>query len=136
MLVVIVLTLALPTSAWAGPLAEALEKAARETALAQQPGPETRSRTRFWTGLALLAGGAALVTLGTVEIGDDETGPDDGEDLDDSDDGEDSDVNKGLIGGGVAAASLGGWLLLTGRSEPVAAPSRRGGVTLSHTVRF
>jgi hypothetical protein len=56
-------------------------------------------------------------------LGDDEDGPDDGEDFDESDDGEDSDGwgNKALIGGGVAAATIGGVLLLTGggRMGPV-----------------
>ena len=105
----------------AGPLRAAVEKAGHELARAQQE-PEKQGQGRRWTGIALLAGGGALVTLGTVELGDDETGPDDGEDLDDSDDGEDSDGwgNKALIGGGVAAAVLGGVLLLTGsRLRPV-----------------
>jgi hypothetical protein len=135
-LIAIVLTLAVPAGASAGPLKEAMEKAARELPLAQQPNVETRSRGRFWTGIALLAGGAVLTTLGTVELGDDETGPDDGEDFDESDDGEDSDINKGMIGGGVAAAAAGGWLLLTGRRSGPAAPSRRGSVVVRHTIRF
>ena len=31
-------------------------------------------RGRFWTGVALVARGATLVTLGTVELGDDQPG--------------------------------------------------------------
>ena len=85
-LLALVLTLALPAGASAGPLKEAVEKAARESSLGQQPAPETtRSRSRFWTGMALIAGGTVLATLGSFEIGDDEDGPDDPEDSDDSD---------------------------------------------------
>ena len=109
------LALALPCAASAGPLKESVEKAGKELALAQTTDAETRSRSRFWTGIALIAGGGALAVLGSVELGDDETGPDDGEDLDDSDDGEDSDGwgNKALLGGGIAAATAGGVLLIT-----------------------
>jgi hypothetical protein len=132
-----VLVLTVPAAASAGPLKEAIEKAGRELALAQREA-ETRGRGRFWTGIGLIAGGGVLAALGTVELGDDEIGPDDGEDFDDSDDGEDSDGwgNKALIGGGIAAATIGGVLLLTGRtSSPVVSP-RPGGVTVRHTVRF
>lgn len=134
----VVLSLALPTGASAGPLKEAVEKAGREASLAQQPGAETRSRTRFWTGIALIAGGGVLATLGSVEFGDDETGPDDGEDLDNSDDGEDSDGwgNKALLGGGIAAASVGGFLLLTGRKAGPVVTLRKGSVLVHQTVRF
>lgn len=137
-LIAVVLSLAVPAGASAGPLKEAVEKAARELPLAQQPDPDTESRSRFWTGIALLAGGAVLTTLGSVELGDDEdeTGPDDEEDFDESDDGEDEDVNKALIGSGVAAAAVGGWLLITGRRSGTAVSARRGGVVVRHTVRF
>ena len=49
-----------------------------------------------------------LATLGSLELGDDETGPDDGEDLNGSDDEEDSDGwgNKALLSGGIAAATV------------------------------
>lgn len=137
-IVAIGLVLALPGAASAGPVKESAEKATRELALAQTE-TETRSRSRFWTGIALLAGGGVLATLGSVELGDDETGPDDGEDLDNSDDGEDSDGwgNKALIGGGIAAATVGGVLLLTGRKKagPVVS-MRHGGVVVRQTVRF
>ena len=83
------LALTLPSAVSAGPLKAAAEKAGREIALSQSA-METRSRSRFWTGVALIAGGGALALL-SAEFGDDETGPDDGEDSDDSDDGEDSD---------------------------------------------
>jgi hypothetical protein len=131
-----VLALALPASVSAGPIREAAEKAARELEAVQPE--EGRSRTRFWSGIALIAGGGVLATLGAVEIGDDETGPDDGEDLDNSDDGEDSDgwANKGLIGGGVAAAALGGVLLLTGNKRGPVVSMRPGRVTVRHTIRF
>ncbi|HEY6362484.1 MAG TPA: hypothetical protein VIX63_15330 [Vicinamibacterales bacterium] len=138
-LIAIVVVLTMPAGASAGPLKEAVEKAGRELAAAQQQGDETQSRARRWSGWALLAGGGVLTTLGSVEIGDDESGPDDGEDSDDSDDGEDSDGwgNKAMIGGGIAAASLGAVLLLTGRgrSGPVVSV-RPGGVGVRQTVRF
>jgi hypothetical protein len=119
-------------------LKEAAEKAGRDLALAQRE-TETRNRSRFWTGICLIAGGGVLATLGSVELGDDETGPDDGEDFDGSDDGEDSDGwgNKALIGGGIAAATLGGVLLLTGRKNSGPSVSiRPGRITVRHTVRF
>lgn len=131
----LLVALALPAQVSAGPITEAIAKAAREAVNAQREEP-TPSRTRFWTGIALIGGGGLLTTLGAVEIGDDETGPDDGEDLDDSDDGEDSDINKAMIGGGFAAAALGGVLLLTGKkSGPVVSiqPSR---VMVRQTVSF
>lgn len=137
-LVALVLVLALPGGASAGPLKEAAENAGRELALAQREA-ETRSRGRFWTGVGLLAGGGVLAALGSIELGDDETGPDDGEDFDASDDGEDSDgwANKALIGGGIAAATIGSVLLLTGRKGSGPAVSiRPGRVSIRHTVRF
>jgi hypothetical protein len=132
------LALALPGAASAGPIKESVEKAGRALAL-PQPDAETRSRGRFWTGIALLAGGGVLATLGSVELGDDETGPDDGEDLDGSDDGEDSDGwgNKALLSGGIAAATVGGVLLITGRKGALPAVSiRPGRFTVRHRVRF
>jgi hypothetical protein len=135
-LVALLLVCSVPGSAVAGPLEEAVEKAGREIALAQQP-EGGRDRGRFWTGIALLAGGGLLTALGGLEIGDDESGPDDGEDFDESDDGEDSDgVNKALMGGGIAAAALGGVLLLTGRNAGPSVSVRRSGVVVKHTVRF
>ena len=136
--VVVALALSLPAGASAGPLKEAAEKAGRELALAQRD-TEIRNRSRFWTGIGLIAGGGVLAALGSVELGDDETGPDDGEDFDGSDDGEDSDGwgNKALIGGGIAAATLGGVLLLTGRKNSGPSVSiRPGRITVRHTVRF
>ena len=132
-----ILVLAMPAGASAGPLKDAMERAAREMA-ATPPQAETRNRTRFWTGIALIAGGGVLTTLGGLELGDDEDGPDDGEDLDESDDGEDSDGwgNKALIGGGIASAALGGVLLLTGRRSGPVLSLRPGKVIVRHTVRF
>lgn len=136
-LIAIVVALAIPAGASAGPLKEAVEKAGREMAVAQG-NVETRSRGRFWTSIALIAGGGAMTALGSMELGDDETGPDDGEDLDDSDDGEDSDGwgNKALIGSGIASAAVGGVLLITGRRSGPVLSIRPGSVIVRHTVRF
>lgn len=135
--VAMVLAFALPAGASAGPLNEAVERAARESIRAQTD-LETRSRGRFWTGIALIAGGGVLAALGSVELGDDEVGPDDGEDADGSDDGEDSDGwgNKALIGGGIAAATVGGLVLITGRKSGPVVSARPGRVTVRHTIRF
>jgi hypothetical protein len=134
--VAMVLVLVFPVPLSAGPLKVAAEKAVRELAVEQH---DTRSRGRFWTGIALIAGGGVLAALGSVELGDDETGPDDGEDLNDSDDGEDSDGwgNKAMLGGGIAAATIGGVILLTGRNKggPVVS-AKPGAVVVRQTVSF
>lgn len=138
-IVAMALALSLPAAASAGPLREAAAKAAREQATAQQREAPTRSRARFWTGIALIAGGTALAVLGGLELGDDEMGPDDGEDADDSDDGEDSDGwgQGASLGAGIAAAGVGGVLLLTGRKRSGPEASiKPASLTLSHTVRF
>jgi hypothetical protein len=134
-LIALLLVSSFPGVAVAGPLGEAVEKAGREIALAQET-EGGMGRGRLWTGIALLAGGGLLTALGGFEIGDDESGPDDGEDLDESDDGEDSDVNKALMGGGIAAAALGAVLVLTGRNSRPSVSVRRSGVVVKHTVRF
>jgi hypothetical protein len=133
----VILAIMLPASASAGPIAEAAKKAARELALAQAQ-QETQSRGRFWSGIALIAGGGTLAVLSGLEIGDDETGPDDGEDFDDSDDGEDSDGwgGKALAGGGVAAAALGAFLVFTGRDSGPSISLRPGRVTVRQVVKF
>lgn len=78
-----------------------------------------------------------MSALGSFEIGDDESGPDDGEDFDNSDDGEDADgPNKALIGGGVAAAALGAFLVFTGRDSGPSVSVSPKRVTVRHTVRF
>jgi hypothetical protein len=143
-IIAVVLALTVPAAASAGSLKDAVAKAGRDIA-AQSKETQTRSRTRFWTSIALIGGGATLATLGGVELGDDESGPDDGEDMDDSDDGEDSDgwSQKAMIGGGIAAAALGTVLLITGRqkgtgqqkSGPVLSVGPKG-VAVRHTVRF
>ena len=89
--VALVVALAVPAAASAGPVAEAvapvekgaiaaaIERAGREISAARRQ--EGRSRGRLWTSIALIAGGGVLTALSAVEIGDDESGPDDGEDL-------------------------------------------------------
>ena len=133
----LLVALALPAQVSAGPITEAIARAGRELASAQREEP-TRSRTRFWSGVALISGGGLLTALGTVELGDDETGPDDGEDFDNSDDGEDSDGwgNKAMIGGGIAAAVLGGVLLFTGKKSGPVVSIRPNRVMVRHTLSF
>jgi hypothetical protein len=136
--IALILALAMPAAASAGPLSEAVEKAGKELS-AKEAEKDTRGRARFWTGIALLSGGGVLTALGSVELGDDEKGPDDGEDVNGSDDGEDSDGwgNTALLGGGIAAATVGGILLLTGHHRATPAVSfQRGGMTVRQTVRF
>ena len=131
------LVIALPGSASAGPIKEAVEEAARKLAQETQEQKPGKGQ-RFWTGVTLLAGGGVMTALGALELGDDETGPDDGEDSDDSDDGEDSDGwgNKALMGSGIAAAAVGGFLLFTGRKSSPSISIGRGRVTVRHTLRF
>jgi hypothetical protein len=148
-LIATALALALPAGAFAGPegasvrrdergpIKEAIEKSGREIAATRQQ--DGKSRGRFWTGIALIAGGGVLSALSLVEIGDDETGPDDGEDFNGSDDGEDSDGwgNKAMLGGGIAAATVGGVLLLTGgKKAGPAVAVKRGGFAVRQTIRF
>lgn len=135
--IAVLLALAVPAGASAGPIAEAVERAGKELALAQAA-EQGRTRGRFWTGITLIAGGGVLAALGGLEIGDDETGPDDGEDFDESDDGEDSDGwgNKAMLGGGVAAAGVGALLLLTGRRSGPVVSAQPGRVIVRQTVKF
>jgi hypothetical protein len=132
----LLVALALPAQVSAGPITEAIAKAARQAANTQQEQPP-QSRTRFWTSIALIGGGGVLTTLGALEVGDDEDGPDDAEDTDESDDGEDTDwVNTAMLSGGIAAAALGGVLLITGKkSGPVLSIGPKGAV-VRQTVRF
>lgn len=145
------LALAVPTAASAGPLGatrsasrpssgpikEAIARAGHDLAPARQA-VEGQSRGRFWTGIALIAGGGVLGALSFVELGDDEAGPDDGEDVNGSDDGEDSDGwgNKAMLGGGIAAATIGGVLLMTGKKSAPRVSIKRGGFAVRHTIRF
>lgn len=136
-IVALMLSLVLPASASAGPLREAAEKAAREHSLAQ-PDRVERGRGRFWTALALIAGGAALATWGAIEIADSDTGPEEDNDTDDLPGANDSDTaEKVMFGGGLAAAGVGAIVLMTGgqRSSPTVAP-RPGRLHVTHTVRF
>ncbi|HEY7498485.1 MAG TPA: hypothetical protein VH740_08225 [Vicinamibacterales bacterium] len=119
------------------PIARAVARTGSKIAPAQRE--IGRSRTRLWTSVALLAGGSALGVLSRVELGDDEAGPDDGEDLNGSDDGEDADGwgSKAMLGGGIAAAALGGVLLMTGGKKRGPAVSvNHGGFAVRHTLRF
>jgi hypothetical protein len=145
--------IALPTAASAGPTSSVAGRVAAEPAerpiaaavakagsrIASKQEGEGKSRGRFWTSIALIAGGGALISLSAFEFGDDETGPDDGEDIDGSDDGEDSDGwgSKAMLGGGIAAAGLGTVLLMTGakKSGPVVSV-KQGRFSVRHTVRF
>jgi hypothetical protein len=143
-----VLAIAMPVSTWAGerpapadsagptPIRAAIDRAGREIGAVERD--EGQSRSRFWSGIALIAGGGVLTTLGAVELGDDEAGPDDGEDINGSDDGEDEDGwgNKAMIGGGIAAAALGSVLLMTGKSHGPSVSVKRGGFVVRQTVRF
>ena len=147
-LVAAALVIALPVTAWAGerpvaansaaqtPIRAAIERAGRDLTAVEREGGQSRSR--FWSAIALIAGGGVLTTLGAVELGDDEAGPDDGEDLNGPDDGEDSDGwgHKAMLGGGIAAAALGSVLLMTGKSQVPSVSLKRGGFTVRHTVRF
>jgi hypothetical protein len=133
------LALAVPVSASAGPLKEAAEKAGRELAVAQSPAEQnTRSRGRFWTSIALIAGGGLLAVLGGIEIGDSDSGTDEDTDTDDVAGADDGDrAEKVMLGGGIAAAGVGAILLMTGgrRTNP-AITTRPGRVTVRHTIRF
>jgi hypothetical protein len=120
----------------AGPIRTAIEKAGDDIVAAKRQ--EVRSRGRLWTGIGLIAGGTVLGVLSRVELGDDEAGPDDGEDIDGSDDGEDSDGwgNKAMLGGGIAAATVGGVILMTGKKSGPVVAAKRGGFAIRQTIRF
>jgi hypothetical protein len=132
------LTLALPVSATAGPLSDAAEKAARELAARQsQSEQHTRSRARFWTSIALIAGGGALAVLGGVELGDSDSGLNESGDTDDAAGVDDGDTaEKVMLGGGIAAAGVGAILLMTGRRSGSSISARPGRLTVGHTIRF
>jgi hypothetical protein len=147
-IVATVLTLAVPAAASAGPgassdpdspagpIRKAIERAGDDLVAAKRQ--EVRSRGRFWTGIGLIAGGTVLGVLSQVELGDDEAGPDDGEDIDGSDDGEDSDGwgNKAMLGGGIAAATIGGVILMTGKKSGPVVTAKRGGFAIRQAIRF
>ncbi len=136
-IVALVLAIALPASASAGPLAEAAEKAGRELAVAQSDSGG-RSRGRLWTSIALLAGGGVLAVLGGIEMGDSDTGADEDNDSDDATGTDDGDgAEKFMLGGGIAAAGVGVVLLLTGgRGSSPSVTARPGRVSVKHTIRF
>ena len=130
----LVVALTFPAAASAGPLRDAAEKAGRELASAQAD-TQSRNRGRFWTSIALIAGGGAAAILGGVELGDKDNEPGDIDDAGGVDDGDGAE--KALLGAGIAAAALGGVLLFKGRNRtgPSITP-RAGGVVVTHTVRF
>jgi hypothetical protein len=134
------LILAIPSAAAAGPLRDAVERAGRTAMLAQGPEPVRGRSGRFWTGIALIAGGGLLIALGAFEVGDEEDDPsgeddDDNGDDDDADDGEDGDgLHNAMLGAGIGAAAVGGVLLLTGGNSG-GSPSKTG-IVLRHTLRF
>jgi hypothetical protein len=133
----VVLMLTFPAGVSAGPIAAAAQKAALE--FAQTPAQTEEGRGRFWTAIALIAAGGVLATLGAMEIGDDDDDEmEDLEDQDDSDDGEDSDGwgDKALLGGGVAAAAVGGVMLFQTRTTNAVVSVRPNGVSVRHTIRF
>jgi hypothetical protein len=138
-LVALGLAVMLPASASAGPLREAARKASHELAMAQaqteQPG---RSRGRFWTSLALIAGGGALAIIGGIELADGDSGPDEDMDQDDLPGTDDGDgAEKVMLAGGIAAAGAGAILLMTGDRNTGQAIAMRGGrLTVRHTIRF
>lgn len=133
-----VLALAVPAAASAGPLKDAVEKAGRDLSTAQQKETSGRSRGRLWTSIALIGAGGALATFGGLEVGESETGSPDADDADGAETGKDSDAwGKVMLGGGIAAAALGSFFLMTGRKQSgpvVSVGSKR--VAVRHTVRF
>lgn len=131
-LIAMVLALSVPAVASAGPLKDAAEREARKLALVQQP--DTRSRARLWTGIALIGGGAVLASLGAGELGgEDESASDPAEPADSGEN-----TGKAMLAGGIAAAALGGVLLLTGRRSPrlPTVAIRPDGATVQQKIRF
>jgi hypothetical protein len=137
-LVALGIALALPVSASAGPLGDAAEKAARELAARQsQSKPQALSRGRFWTSIALIAGGGALAVLGGIELGDGDSGSNEPGDADDAAGVDDGDsAEKVMLGGGIAAAGVGAILLVTGRKSGSSISARPGHLIVGHTIRF
>lgn len=135
-IVTLMLTLALPASASAGPLAAAAEKAGRELAVAQSDSGG-QSKGRLWTSIALLAGGGVLAVLGGIEMADSDTSADENDDSDDATGVDDGDsAEKFMLGGGIAAAGVGIVLLLTGGGSSPSVTARPGRVSVKHTIRF
>jgi hypothetical protein len=134
-LVALLVALTLPGIASAGPLKDAAIAAGRELA---QSTEAPASRARGWTAWGLIAGGGILALLGGLEVFDDDDGEDDEEDLGDADDGEDADgwENGALLGGGIAAAAVGGWLLLAGDKSGPVVSVRPGRMSVRQTIRF
>jgi hypothetical protein len=129
-IVAMVLALALPATASAGPLMEAAERAARELTQAQAESQDGRGR--FWVGIVLLGAGATLGVLGGTEFRDDEDEPGDIDEVDDGDVTE-----KAMFFGGLAAAGLGTVLIVRGHNSAVMrVVARPGRVMVKQSVRF
>ncbi len=132
-LLVPVLVLTTSTVASAGPLRESAERAGRE--LAAQNAAASRGRGRTWTGIALLGGGGTLAIFGALERREDGN---EGDDADDTPGAKDSNAwEHVMLGGGIAAAALGGFLLATGRRGASPSITMRGGrLAIAQTLRF
>ena len=135
-----ILCLAVPANVSAGPLKESMERAARELPTAQEAQVE-RGPSRFWTGIALIAGGGALVVLGATEAFDDDRNDAEAGDPEEmiDDDGDDQDwANTAMTYGGLGAVALGGYILWKGWGSPSPArlTLRPGRVEVRHSLRF
>jgi hypothetical protein len=104
----------------------------------EQSEQNTRGRGRFWTGIALIAGGGLLAVLGGIEIADSDSGPDEDADTDDEPGTDDGDsAEKVMMAGGLAAAGVGAFLLLTrGRGSSPAISAGPSRFTVRHSIRF
>ena len=136
-LVAIVFVIVIP----AGASARSAQGSSGESRLENRTRSSQRAHWRPTTFLdehCPISAGGVLTMLGAVEFGDDEDGPDDGEELDDSDDGEDSDGwrRNSLMGGGIASAALGIVMLITGRRSGPVMTIHPKGIAVRHAIRF
>ena len=134
------LCLAVPANVSAGPLKDSMERAARELATAPEAQVE-RGRSRFWIGIALIAGGGTLVVLGaTGAFDDDRNDAEDGdpEEINDADGDDPEWANTAMTYGGIGAVALGGYILWKGWGSPSPArvTLRPGRVEVRHSLRF
>ncbi|HQZ39772.1 MAG TPA: hypothetical protein PLH72_12110 [Vicinamibacterales bacterium] len=141
-LVAITVALLLPVVTTAGPIRDAINRAGQEP-----PAVTTTQRHgSMWPGLLVASGGAALIGFGIAEMG---NGRSDGASNSDMVEGQsragdsaegrerDSRASAGCLIGGVAAALLGGLLVLRARraraTAILVAPGRVG---VQHSVGF